>query len=89
MKAQYVYENLNFERGKEPKEALNIGKNRKLKLGEKIEVYNAIYSDYWDATVSDVWDQEGDYTVTAEIPEIEGHYPIIFNETFGEWMIDE
>jgi hypothetical protein len=82
-------ESLDFERGSDPKKSMNIGKHRKFKIGEKIQVYNSLYDDYWDAIVSDIWDQEDGYTMTAEIPEIEGHYAIIFNEDFGEWMIDK
>ncbi len=42
MKAQFIYENLNFERGKDPKEAMDLG------LGKKLEGYSLKeYDEYY------------------------------------------
>jgi len=38
MKAKLIYENIDFERGFSPKKALNIGKSRVVKKGDRIEV---------------------------------------------------
>ncbi len=35
MKARYVYESVNFKRGQDPKDAMNIGRFREIKKGEE------------------------------------------------------
>jgi hypothetical protein len=89
-----VLESVNFERGKDPKKALNIGKDRKLKEGDKIKVYNAWESDYWDAvvTMADYKEDPGwtyGPSILAYFPELDESYPITWNQTFDEWMIAE
>lgn len=60
MKAQFVYENLNFEKGIDPKQSLNIGRW----MAEKIE-------DVMDRLVSKFG---GNYTMKREPDFIEGFY---------------
>ena len=39
MKARFVYEGVDFERGKDATGALNIGKSRKVRSGDNLNVY--------------------------------------------------
>ena len=43
---------VNFERNKDPKEAMNIGSYRRLKKGDRIKVYNFLADDYWNGTLT-------------------------------------
>jgi hypothetical protein len=92
-----VLESVNFERGQDPKGAMNIGKNMRPKPGDTINVYNAFEDDYWKGEVEFVdYDDPENPSIMAYIffPDAEpddryGNYPLIFNETYNEWMIDE
>jgi len=85
-------ESINFERGQDPKEALNIGKNRKWREGEDIRIYNAFEDDYWDGVVTNADYSEDPPWVQAKIYHsnlIFQNSTIHFNKTYNEWMIDE
>ena len=86
-----VLESVNFERGQDPKEALNIGKDRKWKIGDKLKLYNAFEDDYWNAEIvyANYEDETGEPYVDAAIIGEGEIWPITFNETYNEWMIDE
>lgn len=86
-----VKENVNFERGRDPKEAINIGKDRKFKIGDKVQIYNAFEDDYWDSEIvyANYEDDTGVPYIDAAIPDLESIWPIHYNEKFNEWMIDE
>lgn len=84
-------ETIKFERGMDPKETLNIGKDRKFRIGDKVPIYNAFEDDYWDSEIvyANYTDETGEIYIDAAIPDLGGIWPITFNETYNEWMIDE
>jgi len=74
MKARFVNENIEFQRGVEAKKTLKIGKRRLPEIGEKIQIYNAIDDEYWNGIVSDIDDD----IISAEIIELQNaYYPLI------------
>lgn len=60
MKARFVHESVNFERGKEPKESMGVGMWMELKIQEMMERMVETYG--------------GSYTITREGSTIEGFY---------------
>ena len=86
MRAQFVYENLNFERGKDPKEAMNIGiwKHKIIKkamekmandYGKKMEVFDED-SEYFSAGFSYLGNT---YTIGLN-PDSEGEFDAQFED---------
>ena len=104
MKAQFVYEALDFERRLDPKEAINIGKYRKrvIKAGDKFEV-NYQYDNYRKhynikkglhdaiAVMSEYMNGSSRFVIVKMIgfyPDPDETWVALFNEKENEWIIE-
>ena len=93
MKAKFVFENVNFEKGMDPVGAMNIGKNRKVRRGDILDVYfqfqsgDREYEPFRDKIFQATADDDEKYDDMAHMRELTIH--IISDEGFlsvGTWI---